>query len=155
MSGYGAGGSFLLARGGRAGHSGLMKRFLVRLLINSVALWLTTLIVAGVSVESYAPDDTLATVLTYLLVGLIFGVVNAVIGNFIRIVAFPVYVLTLGLIALVVNALLLLLVAWISDLIGFGLSVDGFWWGVLGAIVLGLLSWLIGVLLRPIVGRNR
>ncbi|MFP5289609.1 MAG: phage holin family protein [Actinomycetes bacterium] len=132
-----------------------MKRFLVRLLINSVALWLTTLIVAGVSVESYAPDDTLATVLTYLLVGLIFGVVNAVIGNFIRIVAFPVYVLTLGLIALVVNALLLLLVAWISDLIGFGLSVDGFWWGVLGAIVLGLLSWLIGVLLRPIVGRNR
>lgn len=127
----------------------------MRLLINSVALWLTTLIVAGVSVESYAPDDTLATVLTYLLVGLIFGVVNAVIGNFIRIVAFPVYVLTLGLIALVVNALLLLLVAWISDLIGFGLSVDGFWWGVLGAIVLGLLSWLIGVLLRPIVGRNR
>jgi len=132
-----------------------MKRFVVRLIINSVALWLTTLIVAGVSVESYAPDDTLATVLTYLLVGLIFGVVNAVIGNFIRIVAFPVYVLTLGLIALVVNALLLLLVAWISDLIGFGLSVDGFWWGVLGAIVLGLLSWLIGVLLRPIVGRNR
>ncbi len=132
-----------------------MKRFLVRLLINSVALWLTTLIVAGVSVESYAPDDTLATVLTYLLVGLIFGVVNAVIGNFIRIVAFPVYVLTLGLFALVVNALLLLLVAWISDLIDFGLSVDGFWWGVLGAIVLGLLSWLIGVLLRPIVGRNR
>lgn len=132
-----------------------MKRFVVRLIINSVALWLTTLIVAGVSVESYAPDDTLATVLTYLLVGLIFGVVNAVIGNFIRIVAFPVYVLTLGLIALVVNALLLLLVAWISDLIGFGLSVDGFWWGVLGAIVLGLLSWLIGVILRPIVGRNR
>ncbi|KQV25889.1 MULTISPECIES: phage holin family protein [unclassified Microcella] len=132
-----------------------MKRFVVRLIINSVALWLTTLIVAGVSVESYAPDDTLATVLTYLLVGLIFGVVNAVIGNFIRIVAFPVYLLTLGLIALVVNALLLLLVAWISDLIGFGLSVDGFWWGVLGAVVLGLLSWLIGVLLRPIVGRNR
>lgn len=132
-----------------------MKRFVVRLLINSIALWLTTFIVAGVSVESYAPDDTFATVLTFLLVGLIFGVVNAVIGNFIRIVAFPIYVLTLGLIALVVNSLLLLLVAWISDLIGFGLAVDGFWWGVLGAIVLGLLSWLIGVLVRPLVGRNR
>ncbi len=132
-----------------------MKRFLVRLLINSLALWLTTLIVAGVSVVSYSPDDTLATVLTYLLVALIFGVVNAVVGNFIRIVAFPIYLLTLGLIALVVNALLLLLVAWISSLIGFGLVVDGFWWGVLGAIVLGLLSWLIGVLLRPLVGRAR
>jgi len=132
-----------------------MKRFVLRVLINSVALWLTTLIVAGVTVESYAPDDTLASVLTYLLVGLIFGVVNGVIGNAIRIVAFPLYVLTLGLIALIVNGLLLLLVAWISDLIGFGLSVDGFGWGVLGAIVLGLLSWLIGVLLRPIVGRTR
>lgn len=132
-----------------------MKRFVVRLLVNSIALWLTTLIVSGVRVEPYEQGETLAAVLTYLLVGLIFGVVNAVIGNFIRIVAFPIYVLTLGLIALIVNGLLLLLVAWISDLIGFGLVVDGFWWGVLGAIVLGLLSWLISVLLRPIVGRNR
>ncbi|WAB82293.1 phage holin family protein [Microcella daejeonensis] len=131
-----------------------MTRFVIRLLINSLALWLTTLIVAGVSVRSYA-DDTLATVVTYLLVGLIFGVVNAIIGNTIRILAFPLYILTLGLIALVVNGLLLLLVAWISDLIGFGLEVDGFWWGVLGAIVLGLLSWLIGVLVRPILGRRQ
>lgn len=131
-----------------------MKRFVVRLLINSLALWLTTLIVAGVSVRSYG-DDTLSTVITYLIVGLIFGVVNAIIGNTIRILAFPLYILTLGLIALVVNGLLLLLVAWISDLLGFGLEVDGFWWGVLGAIVLGLLSWLIGVLVRPILGRQR
>ncbi len=131
-----------------------MKRFVVRLLINSLALWLTTLIVAGVTVRSYG-DDTLSTVVTYLIVGLIFGVVNAIIGNTIRILAFPLYILTLGLIALIVNGLLLLLVAWISDLLGFGLEVDGFWWGVLGAIVLGLLSWLIGVLVRPILGRQR
>lgn len=133
-----------------------MARFLIRLIINTIALWLTTLIVAGVSVVSYGPEGyTVALVLTYLLVGLIFGLVNGIIGNLIRIVAFPLYILTLGLIALVVNGLLLLLVAGISDLIGFGLEVDGFWWGVLGAIVLGLLSWLIGILLRPLVGRKR
>lgn len=133
-----------------------MARFLIRLIINTIALWLTTLIVAGVSVVSYGADgDTVALVLTYLLVGLIFGLVNGIIGNLIRIVAFPLYILTLGLIALVVNGLLLLLVAWISSLLGFGLTVDGFWWGVLGAIVLGLLSWLIGILLRPLVGRKR
>ena len=133
-----------------------MGRFLIRLIINTIALWLTTLIVEGVKVVSYGEEgDTVALVLTYLLVGLIFGVVNGVIGNMIRIVAFPVYILTLGLIALIVNGLLLLLVAWISSLIGFGLTVDGFWWGVLGAVVLGLLSWLIGVLLRPLVGRKR
>ena len=133
-----------------------MKRFLVRLLINSVALWLTTLIVTGVEVVSYGQQgDTLAYVLTLLLVAFIFGLVNGIIGNLIRIVAFPLYILTLGLIALIVNGLLLLLVAWISDLIGFGLTVESFWWGVLGAVVLGLLSWLIGILLRPIVGRSR
>ena len=119
-------------------------------------LWLTTLIVAdGVKVVAFPPQDTLAVVLTYLLVALIFGLVNGVIGNFIRIVAFPLYILTLGLLALVVNGLLLLLVSWISGLLGFGLVVDGFGWGVLGALVLALLSWLIGILIRPIVGRNR
>jgi len=66
-----------------------------------------------------------------------------------RIVAFPLYVLTLGLISFIVNGLLLLLVAWISDLMGFGLQIDGFWWGVLGALVLGLISWLIGLIVRP------
>lgn len=129
-----------------------MSRFLIRLLINALALWLTTLIVPGVTVTAFPPGDTLAVVLTYLMVALIFGVVNGVIGNFIRIVAFPLYILTLGLIALVVNALLLLLVSWISGLLGFGLHVDSFLWaGVLGAVVLALLSWLIGIILRPFV----
>jgi putative membrane protein len=131
-----------------------MKRFLVRLLINAVALWLTTLIVVGVRVEPFAPGDTTAVLLTYLLVAFIFGIVNGVIGNFVRIVAFPVYILTLGLIALVVNGLLLLLVSAISGLLGFGLHVDGFWWGVLGALVLGLISWLIGLIVRPRSGND-
>jgi putative membrane protein len=131
-----------------------MSRFLIRLVINAIALWLTTLIVTGVTVRPFAPGDTLAWVLTYLLVALVFGVVNGVIGNLIRIVAFPLYILTLGLIALVVNAILLLFVSWITSLLGFGLYVAGFWWGVLGALVLALLSWLIGVLLRPVIGRH-
>jgi len=131
-----------------------MKRFLVRLVINAVALWLTTLVVsAGVRVTPY-DDDSFATVVTYLLVALIFGVVNATVGNLIRIVAFPVYVLTLGLFALVVNSLLLLLVSWISGLLGFGLTVEDFWWGVIAAIVLGLISWLLALLLRPLLGKN-
>ncbi|NEM91786.1 phage holin family protein [Galbitalea soli] len=131
-----------------------MRRFLVRLIINAVALWLTTLIVAGVKVEPY-DSGALATIVTYLLVALIFGIVNGVIGNLIRIVAFPLYILTLGLVALLVNGLLLLLVSWLSSLMGFGLVVSGFWWGVLGALVLGILSWIIGIILRPLAGRDR
>ncbi|MFB6611140.1 phage holin family protein [Agromyces sp. NPDC056379] len=124
-------------------------RFIVKVIVIALALWLTTLIVSGVSVVPYE-DTEVATVLTYLLVALIFGLVNAFIGNLIRIVAFPLYVLTLGLISFIVNGLLLLLVDWISDLMGFGLVVESFWWGVLGALVLGLISWLIGLVLRPV-----
>ncbi|MEV8252666.1 phage holin family protein [Rhodoglobus sp. NPDC076762] len=130
-------------------------RIIVRLLINALALWLTTVVVAGVEIVPFSPGGTLEVVLTFLMVAAVFGIVNGVLGNLIRIVAFPLYVLTLGLLALVVNGLLLLLTSWISSLFGFGLVVNGFWWGVLGAFVLGLISWFIGILVRPIVGKNR
>jgi putative membrane protein len=124
-------------------------RFILRLIINALALWFTTFIVSGVTVKPYAEGE-IPTILTYLLIALIFGVVNGILGTFIRIVAFPLYVLTLGLLALVVNALLLLLVAWISSLMGFGLYIDGFWAGFWGAIVLAIISWLMGLILRPV-----
>jgi len=131
-----------------------MRRFFVRLIINAVALWLTTLICAGlaigVHVVSYAAGAG-PTILTYLLVALIFGVVNGVIGTLIRIVAFPLYILTLGLLALIVNALLLLLVAWLSSLIGFGLVIDTFWAGFWGAIILAIIAFLLGLLFRPLM----
>ena len=123
--------------------------FLIKLLLNAVALWLTTLIVSGVNVVPYA-DDTIAVVLTYLLVALIFGFVNSVIGTFVRVLAFPLYILTLGLLSFIVNGLLLLLAAWVSSWFGFGLEMDGFWWGVLGAFVLGIISWVLGLILRPV-----
>jgi len=134
-------------------HSGGMARFLIKLILNAVALWITTLLVVGVHVVPYAPD-TAAVLISYLLIALIFGIVNGVVGGFVRVVAFPLYVLTLGLLALVVNGLLLLLVAWISGLLGFGLVVDSFGWGVLGALVLGVVSWLLGLLARPATPRR-
>lgn len=121
-------------------------RFLLSLIVNAFALWLTTLIVVGVSVRPYAETE-IGTILTYLLVAFIFGLVNSIIGTIVRVVAFPLYILTLGLISFIINGLLLLLVAWISGLIGFGLEIDGFWWGVLGAIVLGIISWLLNLIL--------
>ncbi|MCA5923270.1 MULTISPECIES: phage holin family protein [Curtobacterium] len=130
-------------------------RFLVRLVVNAVALWLTTLIVSGVSVTPFGDGDTTATVLTFLLVAFVFGLVNAVIGTIIRIVAFPIYILTLGLISFVVNAVLLLIVAGISEAFGFGLEVDSFGWGIVGAFVLAVFAWLIGLVARPVLNRQR
>jgi putative membrane protein len=130
-------------------------RFLLRLVINAVALWLTTLIVSGVQVVVFGSQGVVETILTYLLVAFVFGLVNGIIGTLIRIVAFPIYILTLGLISLVVNAILLLIVAGISDAIGFGLHVDSFGWGVVGALVLAIFAWLIGLIVRPVLNRAR
>ena len=143
-----------MAEAGRWNDGGM--RFIVRLLINALALWLTTLILnPHVQVSSWdaAADSTdwsWPLFWTYMLLALIFGVVNGIIGTAIKIVAFPLYILTLGLISLIVNGLLFLLVAWISTLLGFGLSVESFWWGVLGALVLGIIAWLIGIIFRPL-----
>ena len=78
-------------------------RTVIRVLVSAFALWLTTLIVGGVHIVPYAPAGPTETILTLLLVAAIFGIVNGIIGNFIRIVAFPLYILTLGLIALIRN----------------------------------------------------
>ncbi len=87
---------------------------------------------------------------------LVFGIVNGFIGTIIRVVAFPLYILTLGIISLFVNALLLWLVAVVTGWFGFGLTLESFWWTVLGALVLAILNAIIGAILRPLAGnRNR
>lgn len=133
-----------------------MRRFLVSLVANAIALWLTTLIVAGVKIDPLGDGGTVATIVTYLIVALVFGIVNGLIGTIIRVVAFPLYILTLGIISLFVNALLLWLVAVVTGWFGFGLTLEGFWWTVLGALVLAVLNAIIGAILRPLAGnRNR
>ena len=133
-----------------------MGRLFLRLLINTLALWLMTLILAThVDIVAFEPGGTLEFILTLALVAVLFGLVNGIVGGIVRVVAFPLYILTLGLVALVVNGLMLLLVAWISTLIGFGLTIENFWWGVLGALLLGVFSWLIGIVLRPFAGKRR
>ena len=131
-----------------------MRRFLVSLVANAIALWLTTLIVAGVHIDPFGNGGTLETILTYLFVALIFGIVNGLIGTVIRVVAFPLYILTLGIISLFVNALLLWLAAVVTGWFGFGLTLDGFWWTVLGALVLAILAAIFGAILRPLAGRR-
>ena len=133
-----------------------MRRFLVSLVANAIALWLTTLIVSGgIHLDPYE-TGVLPSILTLLLVAFIFGVVNGILGSIIRVIAFPLYILTLGLLALIVNGLLLLLASWLSTTIFvFGLVVDGFWWAVLGAVVMAILSAIIGAILRPLAGRSR
>jgi putative membrane protein len=104
-------------------------QFLIRTAATAVALWIATLIISGIEV---AGSSTIRNILTLLVVALIFGLVNAFLKPLIKIVGCVFYVLTLGLIALVVNALLFLLTAWLADVLNLPFTVDGLWaafWG--------------------------
>jgi putative membrane protein len=116
--------------------------FLIRLAITAVALWITTLIVPGVEVTGRNGTNT---ALTLIAVALIFGVVNAVLKPVIKVFGCVFYLLTLGLFALVVNALLFLLTDWIARQLHLPFHVDGFWAAFWGAIVMAVVSWLITI----------
>lgn len=130
-------------------------RSFIRVLVSAFALWLTTLIVGGsgnhgVWIKPINADEY-GHLVTLLLVALIFGLVNGTLGRVVRFVSIPLYILTLGLFGLIVNGIMFAVVAWLSDLAGFGLKIDSFWWGVLAAFVLSILSGIMNSLL----GTNR
>ena len=134
-------------------------RTVIRVLVNAFALWLTTLIVGGSGDHGVwiAPinNDNYGHLLTLVLVAMIFGLVNGTLGRVVRFVSIPLYVLTLGLIGLIINGIMIAIVAWLSDLAGFGLRLEGFWWGVLAALVLSILSGLLNGLLGTSKKRDR
>jgi|SRR5690625_749247 len=120
-------------------------RFLAKTAVIAVSIWLTTLIVSGVSVET-ADDSKWETVLTFLVIGLIFTLVNAIVKPIVKVLTFPLFLLTFGLFTLVVNALMLMLTSWITKQTEFGLHVDGFWWAVGGSIIISLFSFVISAI---------
>jgi putative membrane protein len=116
--------------------------FVVRLVITALALWVATLIVDGIQVTT---NVTWEKIVTLLGVALIFGVVNAIIKPIVKVVGCIFYILTLGLIAFVVNALLFLLVSWVCDKLNIPFHVTGFWAAFWGAIIVAIVSWIVGI----------
>ena len=119
--------------------------FLVRVLINGVAIWLATLILHGLSIVG--GDTGWQQLVIILLIALVFGIVNAIVKPIVAILSIPLYILTLGLFTIVVNALMLMLTAWITEATDWGLRIDNFgvacWAGIIIAIVSLVLSVLI------------
>ncbi|GIJ26503.1 hypothetical protein Vqi01_16650 [Micromonospora qiuiae] len=124
---------------------GFLKGLLIRIGATAVAFWLATLVIPGISLDTGSVSET---VLTLIFVAIIFGVVNGVLQPIIKTVGCGFYLLTLGLIALVVNGLLFLLTGWIADQVGLPFDVDGFWpAAVLGALFVGVVTWILGAAL--------
>jgi putative membrane protein len=132
-----------------------MWPFVIRTVLIGFALWVVTLIVPGI--EFVGGDTTLQRIGIILVVAVIFGLVNAVIKPIVQVLAIPLYILTLGLIHIVINALMLWLTSWITrNTTHWGLDVDQFWWtAIWGAIVLSIVSWGLSLLIRDTAGARR
>lgn len=113
-----------------------------RIVIMTVALWLATLLVPGISVTSQGIGPA---VVALVLAGALFGAVNLVVKPLVKVVGCPVYVLTLGLFALVVNGLLLWLTSALAGRLHIAFHVAGFTAAFWGAILVGLVSWLLSI----------
>jgi putative membrane protein len=123
-------------------------KVLLRVLITAVALFVATAVVPGIQLLA---ATTLSKVTTLVVVALIFGVVNVVLKPIVKTLGCVFYLLTLGLIGLIVNALLLWLTSWVAGKLSEPFHITGFWPAFWGAIIVGLVSWLLSITL----GENR
>ncbi|GGN70063.1 hypothetical protein GCM10010112_36160 [Actinoplanes lobatus] len=116
---------------------------LIRLVITAVSLWIATLVIDGIQLTA---DTATSKAGTLLAVAVIFGLINAILRPIIKTIGCGFYVLTLGLVAILVNGLLLLLTSWIAGKLELGFHVDGVIAAILGALLVGVVSWVLNML---------
>ena len=119
----------------------------LQILVNAGALYVAVLIVPGLDLDQSGDDWWWK----FLLVAVGFSLVNSYIRPVLRILTFPISIVTLGLFLLVINALMLMLTGAISDQLDLGLTVDDFWAALLGSIVISI----VGAILSLVVGAGR
>jgi putative membrane protein len=119
----------------------MVRRAVLTCLVLSAGIAVAAALVPGI--------DVTGGFWTYLWLGLLFGLVNAILGPILHILALPLTVITLGLFALVVNGVLLATTAGLSD----DLDVGGFLGTILGALIISIVTAVLGVLVRPLRGQ--
>ena len=134
-----------------------MFSFIVRVLINGLALWIASWILPGLDISTTATteavaqggvtqgSDPLGVLLAYLFIGLIFGLVNALVRPVVSLLSLPITILTLGLFTIVINAAMLYLTSWLSSYTPVHFTIDSFFWtAVLAAIIITVVSLVAG-----------
>jgi putative membrane protein len=119
-------------------------KLLLRVLVAAAALGVATALIPGIELRA---GSTVSKVLTLIVVALIVGVVNAVLKPIVKTIGCVFYLLTLGLIGLVVNGLLLWLASWVAGKLTLPFHITGFWPAFWGAIIIGIVGWLLNLVL--------
>jgi putative membrane protein len=121
-----------------------MTEWIVRVVANACALAVAAWLFTGIAFNSATESKRFWTL---LLVALIFGLVNEFVRPVVSFFSIPLYLLTLGLFFFLVNALMLWLTSWLAGVVGLDFHVHGFWTAVFGAIVISIVSWIVGLAL--------
>ncbi|MEV0850075.1 phage holin family protein [Streptomyces sp. NPDC049954] len=121
-----------------------MKNFVLKTIANAAALAVAVWLVDDITLAGHS---TGTKVLTLIIVALVFGVVNVLVKPLVQLLTLPLFILTLGLFTLVINALMLLLTSWVCDKLDVSFHVDGFWTAVLGGLIVSVVSWAISLAL--------
>ncbi len=132
-----------------------MGPFLLRAALTGFALWVVTHFVHGLQfVGGHTPLERVGII---FVVAVLFGLVNAFIKPIVKFLSIPLYIVTLGLFHIVVNALMLWLTARITENIThWGLQIDHFWWtAIWAAILLSIVSWLLSLVIRDVDRHTR
>ena len=119
-------------------------KILIGILVSAAALGVAAWVVPGIAVTGHGDVSKAETLLA---VAVIFGVINAILKPVIKTVGCTFYVLTLGLVALVVNGLLLWLASYVAGRLDLPFHVTGFVAAVEGALIVGMVTWLLHLLL--------
>ena len=127
-----------------------MGPFLIRAALTGFAMWVVTHFVHGMSFVG--GDTKLQRIGIIFVVAVIFGLVNAFIKPIVQILSIPLYIVTLGLFHIVINALMLWITAWITvHTTHWGLEIDHFWWtAIWAAIMLSIVSWVLSLVIRDV-----
>lgn len=120
-----------------------MKKFLIRLGVNAVALWAAVMLLKGTYLFPQTDRWT-----DFLLLALVFGVVNAIIRPVAMALGCPLIILTLGLGTLLINAGMFALAGWIGTQWQFGFTVNGFWGALLGSLIVSVVSFILGLVFK-------
>lgn len=121
-----------------------MKNFVVKTIANAGALAVAIWLINDITLTG---DNTGKKALALVVVALIFGIVNTIVKPVVQLLTLPLFIVTLGLFTLVVNALMLLLTSWLADVLDLSFHVDGFWTAVLGGLIISIVSWALNVVL--------
>ena len=124
-------------------------RFVTWLLTYAAGLAVAALLLEGIWFDgpSSGQAELREKILPLLLVALILGLISTFVEPVVKLLSLPFIILTLGLLLLVINALTLMITAWVADAFDLGFHVDGFWSALVGSIIITVVGWGVRVAL--------